>query len=110
MAAVIYSHQNNNYQFPISIIQYPETNNKILNLSGNNREGILNNNINEKNNMILSNSKTLSTKQTNQKRVNFIDKISNKKLVDIVNIESFKEYNIMEEPNPSSKNNCCIIL
>ena len=60
--------------------------------------------------MILSNSKTLSTKQTNQKRVNFIDKISNKKLVDIVNIESFKEYNVMEEPISSSKNNCCNII
>ena len=110
MAAVIYSHQNNNYQFPISIIQYPETNNKILNLNNKHGNDIFNNNINEKNNMILSNSKTLSTKQTNQKRVNFIDKISNKKLVEIVNIESFKEYNIMEDPNPSSKNNCCIIL
>lgn len=110
MAAVIYSHQNNNYQFPIKKIQYPENNNKILNLNNKHGNDIFNNNINEKNNMILSNSKTLSTKQTNQKRVNFIDKISNKKLVDIVNIESFKEYNVMEEPISSSKNNCCNII
>ena len=48
MAAVIYSQNNNNYQFPIQIIQYPENNNKILNLNTNHREGIFNNNINEK--------------------------------------------------------------
>ena len=94
----------------MAAVIYSQNNNKILNLNTNHREGIFNNNINEKNKMIILNSKTLSTKPTNRKKVNFIDKISNKKLVEIVNIESFKEYNIMEEPNPSSKNNCCIIL
>lgn len=48
----------------------------------------------------------------NQFHVTFIDKISKKRLADIVDIESYKEYNITEEipSNSGKKNSCCIII
>lgn len=50
--------------------------------------------------------------QKNQFHVTFLDKISKKRLADIVDIESYKEYNITEDlpSNSSKKNACCIII
>ena len=46
-----------------------------------------------------------------KQKISFIDKITNNKFVEIINVESFKEYNKMEEVSHfSNKNNCCIII
>ena len=42
-------------------------------------------------------------------RVTFIDKIVKKNFVEVIKIESFKEYNKMEEISNTKKNNCCLI-
>ena len=44
-------------------------------------------------------------------RVTFIDKISKNKFVDIIKVESFKEYNKMEEitSNYINHNGCCLL-
>ena len=46
-----------------------------------------------------------------KQKVTFIDKISNIKFVDIIKVESFKEYNKMEEitTNFPNHNGCCLI-
>ena len=46
-----------------------------------------------------------------KKNVKFIDKITKNKWAEIINIESFKKYNKMEEVSDSNNhNNCCIII
>ena len=44
--------------------------------------------------------------------VTFIDKITKKRFVDVVDIESFKEFNIPEdiEEEKKQKNSCCVIV
>ena len=45
-----------------------------------------------------------------KQRVTFIDKITNNKLVDFINVENFKKYNkIEEEINFVEHNGCCLI-
>ena len=47
----------------------------------------------------------------NKKNVKFIDKVTKNQLVEIINIESFKQYNKMEEVSFSNNHhNCCIII
>ena len=43
-------------------------------------------------------------------KVTFIDKIVKKNFTEVIKIESFKEYNKMEEVSNTKKNNCCLIL
>lgn len=53
------------------------------------------------------------TKHNKNFKVSFRDKISKHRLVEIIDIESFKEYNITEEIPPTNSNNtvsCCEIL
>ena len=45
-----------------------------------------------------------------KQRITFCDKITNNKLVDIINIESFKQYNKIEEVNYTDDHSCCIIV
>ena len=46
-----------------------------------------------------------------KKNVKFIDKVTKNQLVEIINIESFKQYNKMEEISFSNNHhNCCIII
>ena len=45
-----------------------------------------------------------------KQKISFIDKISKTNFVDVINIESFKTYNKMEEiSSPNMQNNCCLI-
>ena len=91
---------------------YEASNNKIFNnnkfiekdISYNNKS-IKKNNIKRKDrngNEICKNGK---------QRVTFADKIKYKRLVDIVNIQSFKQYNRIEEVSSiANYNRCCIII
>ena len=45
-----------------------------------------------------------------KQRVTFIDKITKTNFVEVIKIESFKEFNKMEEVSNTSKNNCCIVI
>ena len=44
-----------------------------------------------------------------KQKVTFIDKITNNNFADIINVESFKEYNKMEDVNLVEHNGCCLI-
>ena len=45
-----------------------------------------------------------------KQKVTFIDKITKTNFVEVIKIESFKEFNKMEEVSNTSKNNCCIVI
>ena len=46
-----------------------------------------------------------------KQKISFIDKITKNKLVDIINIESYKQYNKMEEVSYcNNHNNCCFLI
>ncbi len=45
-----------------------------------------------------------------KQRITFCDKINKNKLVDIINIESFKQYNKIEEVAYIDNHGCCIIM
>ena len=49
------------------------------------------------------------TKKGKQK-VTFIDRITKNNFIEVIKVESFKEYNKMEEVTSSHKNNCCILV
>ncbi len=49
------------------------------------------------------------TKKGKQK-VTFIDRITKNNFIEVIKVESFKEYNKMEEVTSSHKNNCCVIV
>ena len=51
----------------------------------------------------------LITKGGKQK-VTFIDKITCKNFIEVIKIESYKEYNKMEEVNPNNNNGCCLLI
>ena len=42
-------------------------------------------------------------------KVTYIDKIVKKNFVEVIKIESYKEFNKMEEVSNTKKNNCCLI-
>ena len=44
-----------------------------------------------------------------KQKITFIDKITKNNFVDIINIESFKKYNKIEEVNFANHNGCCLI-
>ena len=44
-----------------------------------------------------------------KQKVTFIDKITKNKFADIINIESYKKYNKVEEVNFANHNGCCLI-
>ena len=45
-----------------------------------------------------------------QQRVSFIDKISKSNIISVINVESFKKYNKMEEVSMNNQQNYCCIL
>ena len=49
------------------------------------------------------------TKKGKQK-VTFIDKITKNNFIEVIKVESFKEYNKMEEVTNSHKNHCCALF
>lgn len=61
----------------------------------------------------LSLNKKRNSSYSKKIRVCFVDKISKKRLVDMVEIESFKEFNVNEElqtPNNPKKSCCCMLF
>ena len=71
-------------------------------------------------NMLNSNNNNLKGKRVDRfgnpiikkgkQRVSFMDKMSSNNFAEIIKIESYKEYNKMEEVSTSSQqNNCCVI-
>ena len=71
-------------------------------------------------NMLISNNNNLKGKRVDRfgnpiikkgkQRVSFMDKMSSNNFAEIIKIESYKEYNKMEEVSTSSQqNNCCVI-
>jgi hypothetical protein len=72
-----------------------------------------NKNINENNNIKkkrIDRNGNLICKNGKHK-ITFIDKITNKNFTDIINVESFKKYNKIEEVSCVSDNHgCCIII
>ena len=44
-----------------------------------------------------------------KQKVTFIDRVTGGGFVDVIKVESFKEYNKMEEVSSSHKNHCCIL-
>ena len=44
-----------------------------------------------------------------KQKVTFIDRITKNNFVEVIKIESFKEYNKMEEVSSHKTNNCCLI-
>ena len=48
-------------------------------------------------------------KKGEKQKITFIDKIGKGKLIDTIPIESFKEYNLIEEVSEDRKNSCCYI-
>jgi len=48
-------------------------------------------------------------KKGGKQKLCFIDKIGKGKLVDTIAIESFKQYNLIEEVSEDRKNSCCFI-
>ena len=70
-----------------------------------------NNNIKESNNSKRFDRKGNKICKNGKQKVTFIDKISNNKFAKIIQIESFKEYNKMEEikSNCVNHNGCCLI-
>ena len=70
---------------------------------------------NQNNNTFKNEKRINRFKNTNniniKKNVKFIDKVTKNKLVEIINIECFKQYNKMEEICFSNNHdNCCIII
>ena len=45
-----------------------------------------------------------------KQKVTFIDRITKNNFIEVIKIESFKEYNKMEEVSNNKRNNCCSIL
>ena len=43
-------------------------------------------------------------------KISFIDRVSKSNIIEIIKIESYKEYNKMEEVAPKSGNGCCFII
>ena len=44
-----------------------------------------------------------------KQRITFIDRITKNNFAEVIKVESFKEYNKMEEVSNTRKNNCCLI-
>jgi hypothetical protein len=53
--------------------------------------------------------KGIEIKKGGKQKITFIDKIGKGKLIDTIPIESFKEYNLIEEVSEDRKNSCCYI-
>lgn len=74
----------------------------------------------KKENMLNSNNNNLKGKRVDRfgnpiikkgkQKVSFMDKMTSNNFAEIIKIESYKEYNKMEEVSTSSQqNNCCVI-
>ena len=78
-------------------------NNNIVLIQNNN-----NNNNNKSNKQRFDHFGNL-IKTNGKQKISFIDKISNKRLQEVIDIESFKQYNILDIPI-KQRNTCCLIF
>ena len=108
-----------------SLLGFNNLNNKAIK-----KEGLINYDIkNTSNSLKNSNSIIFSKDQTKSReidkrcdiygnlithgskhKISFIDRISKNNIVEIIKIESYKEYNKMEEVAPRSGNGCCLVI
>jgi len=94
-----------------------QSNNKINNIDSSKKNFNFNNKFLQiKNNTINNNERydkfgNLIKKNGNQK-ISFLDKIEKKRIYEIIEIESYKEYNKINDIkfNNNGKNNCCVIF
>jgi hypothetical protein len=93
-----------------------------INLVINNNNNKSNSKVNINNNIVLiqnNNNNNLEKKRfdhfgniikTNGKqKISFIDKISNKRIKEVIDIESYKQYNLLDLP-VKNRNTCCLIF
>ena len=102
---------NNSVNINLVINNNNNTSNSKLNIN-NNIVLIQNNNNNNNNNK--SNKQRFDhfgnlIKTNGKQKISFIDKISNKRLQEVIDIESFKQYNILDIPI-KQRNTCCLIF
>jgi hypothetical protein len=100
----------------LNVVIKNENINSASNININNNILVINK-ISPTNKILIKNKKRLDyfnneIKKNGKQKITFLDKINNKKkLVDTIQIESYKAFNIMDEPSSNSnKNSCCIIL
>ena len=100
----------------LNVVIKNENINSASNININNNILVINK-ISPTNKILIKNKKRLDyfnneIKKNGKQKITFLDKINNKKkLVETIEIESYKKYNIMDEPiSNSNKNSCCIIL
>jgi len=79
------------------------SNNSKFNLIQNNDKIIKNERYDKYGNLIKKNGK---------QKITFLDKIEKKRIFEVIEIESFKEYNKLNDIkfNNNGKNNCCVIF
>ena len=92
-----------------------------INLVINNNNNKSNSKVNINNNIVLiqNNNNNLEKKRfdhfgniikTNGKqKISFIDNISNKRIKEVIDIESYKQYNLLDLP-VKNRNTCCLIF
>ena len=100
----------------LNVVIKNENINSASNININNNILVINK-ISPTDKILIKNKKRLDyfnneIKKNGKQKITFLDKINNKKkLVETIEIESYKKYNIMDEPiSNSNKNSCCIIL
>ena len=52
----------------------------------------------------------IEIKKGGKQKLSYLDRIGKGRLVDTIAIESFKEYNLIEEVSDHRKNNCCFVF
>ena len=105
-----------------------DSNTNINNIKNNNNSHniyVINNYFEDKKNKInsLNNTKIglwkdgkrydrngIEIKKGGKQKLSYLDRIGKGRLVDTIAIESFKEYNLIEEVSDHRKNNCCFVF
>jgi hypothetical protein len=94
-----------------------QSNNKINNIDTSKKILNFNNNfLQNKNNTINNNERCDKfgnlIKKNGKQKISFLDKIEKRRICEIIEIESYKEYNKMNDIkfNNNGKNNCCILF
>jgi hypothetical protein len=108
------NHKNSQNINNVNVVIKNENINSASNININNNILVINKYSSPKNNN--KNQKRVDyfhneIKKNGKQKITFVDKINEKKkLVDTIQIESYKAYNVIDEPlSNSSKNSCCII-
>ena len=99
---------NNSVNINLVINNNNNTSKSKLNIN-NNIVLIQNNNNNNKSNKKRFDHFGNLIKTNGKQKISFIDKISNKRFQEVIDIESFKQYNILDIPI-KQRNTCCLIF